>query len=400
MDSEQGNSDPELSKHEGGAVTTGPDSGAQQDKSPSPPVNSGGIKERLFRIFKRDTLDPDEKLSEIAGLNSEHSEGQEDAFKVPNPPTEGKTDELQDDAVEDGVLREYKGRVDKSREPMGLKAGLCNVYDVPPAHESQKPPVILTQGFAVTKPRYRNMQPVTDEDDRRLIALYPASRYGGEVEKMDGIYSEDMRKAMQIIEVLERKGLKDVDAIGKSGGAAATVIAALLRPDLISTVALFNPSGMREDSPLGIAKRFVKKNNKSLSYSPKDPEVDLSKEEAKNEVLSTLFKNPKRTIQEIVAFGGADVNELMRRAKEKGVMISVMASADDTFFPVDTTIKRLRELRGQSIDPSPFVGFYSVRGGHDDPFGDDPLRMRLCMNALDNMRTLRDKKKLQQNVSG
>lgn len=353
-------------------------------------VKRSGMKERILGIFGKSS-NPDKKLSEIASLSSEYSVGQSDGPEFADPPIEERNDEPEDEVEQDASLREYKIRFDELKEPMDLTAGLCNVYDMPPASESQKPPVILTQGFAVTKPRYRYMKTITDDENRRLIALHPASRYGGKVEKMDGIYTEDMRKAMQIIEVLEKKGLKDVDAIGKSGGTAATVIAALLRPDLISTVALFNPSGMREDSPRGISKRFLKKNNES-AYTPKDPEVDLTREEAKNEVLATLFKNPKRTIQEIAALGGADVNELMRRAKEKGVMISVMASVDDTFFPVEATIQKLRELKGKGIDPSPFVGFYSVRGGHDDPFGDDPARLQLCLNALENMRTLRDKR--------
>lgn len=300
----------------------------------------------------------------------------------------------------DQGLRDYKEKVDGLVERLDLKAGSANVYDIPFLDgEPSGPPVVLAQGFAVLNiPRIRNMYEIS-KCKRRLLSLHPAGRYGGNTEKIEGQYTEDARRAQQIIEILKRKGVDRADLIGKSGGAAGSLIAAILRPDLIQNVVLFNPSGMGKETTLGISKKFIRKMQKQRSLIPADPKVDPTMRQARNELLMTILPNPKRTIQEIQAFAGADVNSLMRSAAESGVMISVMASVDDQYFPVDKTLERLGELKAQGTDPSPFIGFYSVRGMHDDVFGDDPMRIRLCMNALENMQSLRQKKNFWNNMS-
>jgi len=286
-------------------------------------------------------------------------------------------------------LSAYRLRADASKEFWNLSAGGVCIFDIAPTEPNQDPPIMLVEGFGVMNPRYRNMLEISNAGNR-AIGLYPSSRYGGVVAPFRDHFAEDIRRARLIIETAERKNLKGVDLIAKSGGAAGSLVAAIARPDLISNIALLNPNGMVEDRPRGLMGRFIRKavGTKNEMFNGAHPAVDVSPLYAGFELFATLFSNPKRTIDEISALGNTDLHGLMRRSRENGTLVSVIAAIDDQLFPLAKIFEKMRQLQNDGIGHRPFEGFYVVKGGHDEV--GSASRIQLGLNALRNMRALRN----------
>jgi len=233
------------------------------------------------------------------------------------------------------------------------------------------------------------------EKQRRVISLdHP--RFGGDMsiapEEAVGKYpNEELRKAMNILGVLDQKGIEKVDVVAHSEGAVNAVIAAVLHPEKFRTLVLVAPAGMiGEDTFTRLLKGFAgqsKGRGESMNNPDFPLEIPISETEKKvgataaKEAIKYMAKNPVRAFREGRGIAKSQIHDMLAFLHEKGVGIVVMSGVDDPVFPME----RMQEIaKADMLD-----GFLSVRGAHG-AIGEHP---ELYMTAADEMLTAVEEKK-------
>jgi len=212
--------------------------------------------------------------------------------------------------------------------------------------------------------------------------------------------TEVMRKALNILGVLDQKGIEKTDVIAHSEGAINTVIAATLHPEKFRNIVLFAPAGLiGEDKFIrllqgfaGQAKRAETLSEKPLAqvegqagytYWPEIPVTEIEKQvasKAAREAVKYLVKNPIRGVNEARGIAKIQIHDMLRYLHGKGIGIVVMSGVDDPVFPMNNMqqIAKIDMLNG----------FVSLRGGHGE-IGNHPERY---MAAAEEMLTALEKR--------
>jgi pimeloyl-ACP methyl ester carboxylesterase len=291
------------------------------------------------------------------------------------------------------------------REEIKVAGGTAEVVDVKPETLSDEVPVFLAPAWGCTIDIYKNAIEKLAEQNREVISLnHP--RFGGDMsdapeEMLEKYPYEEVRKALNIIGVLDGKNIVQTDAIAHSEGAVNLAIAAALYPEKFRSMVLYNPAGLiGEDTFTRLLQGFSKQDANKLDLDTLPVPEGISGEEAdkykksrkeaqrKIENFNSEFlgylKNPVRSFNEAKDTAKSQIHELLRYLhEEKGIKIAVMSGTEDPVFPVE----KMQEITKTDM----LDGFLSVRGGHGE-IGDNPeLYMTAAADLLVKLKAKSEK---------
>ena len=271
-----------------------------------------------------------------------------------------------------------------------------DVVDVHPYHQKDDVPTLWAPAWACTLPVYKLAITELAKLGRRVISLdHP--RFGGSFssapsdESMKDYPQTQLRKALNILAVLEKKGIEKTDVIAHSEGAINTVIAAALQPEKFRNIVLYAPAGMTgDDTFMRLLKGFASQGQprptmNKLNVSAEEraaaeregrtiaayEELPISDEKETSDAANKaapryVLKNPLRALREGLDMSHFRIDELVRYLhQEKGVGFVIMSAVDDPVFKTETMQKM--------VDARMLNGFVTVRGGHGDIGGHPEL---------------------------
>jgi pimeloyl-ACP methyl ester carboxylesterase len=250
----------------------------------------------------------------------------------------------------------------ETRKKFHVAGGIAEVADIKPEKAKTDVPVFLAPAWGYTIDTYKGVMKTLAEENRRVLSLdHPRHGYAmGDVPKdaASKYPTEELRKAMNIIGVLEQKGIEKTDVIAHSEGAANAIIAAVLHPEKFRNIVLFTPAGLIGKDSFGrLLKGFSQKNKPAKSLEGRlDIDASAFEKTAAAEAMKYIKKNPLRALREAIGISQSETHELLRYLHEKGIGIVVMASVDDPVFPMD---KMQKIVKDDMLD-----GFVSVGGKH------------------------------------
>ncbi len=290
-------------------------------------------------------------------------------------------------------------------ERLELAGGIAKVVDIYPETPSNEAPILLAPAWACTTEVYKPTFKEIIQEERRVISLdHP--RRGGDMkdiprEQTEEFSQEELRKAYNLLGILEKKGIIKADVIAHSEGAINAVIAAVLHPERFQNLFLFNPAGLIGKDTFGrLLQGFAGQGKRAESLKAKGAweEIGVSETEkevgaaAAKEAVKYLAENPVRGIKEGMEIAQSDIHTMLRYLHEKGIGVIVMSSVDDPVFPHD----RVQEnVKADMLD-----GFLTVRGGHG-AMGEHPeLYAKAAVKLLKQVEENKRKKASEPIVQG
>lgn len=298
-------------------------------------------------------------------------------------------------------LRSRGGRVERDkfshRESVFVGGENAKVVDARPDNPKEGAnPVIFAMAWGFSTRGWKPVLKTLLETGRRTLAIdHPP--HGGDLamskeqqELVQGLPTEQIRKALNMIKVMEAKQIPHADVIAHSEGGAHTLIAALLRPDMFRHLVLFAPAGLigKDNLPLLMAATLWDSMTKKQTLEGL-PESEAVKKDGVNvpiEMLRHIAPNPLRAAREVYGLSKAQLEHLLRQLKERGVRFAIMNPVDDLVFPGERMSKtisgqmreteRTKVKEGESLtreewsrDVDNFVqnvadGYIATRGGH------------------------------------
>ena len=89
-----------------------------------------------------------------------------------------------------------------------------------------------------------------------------------------------------------------------------------------------------------------------------DPILQKEDINDRSEFFKVLLSQPLQSFRELVSISAADILDILRGLKEKGVGVSIIHTVDDQGFPMELVQKA---VKANMID-----GFLSVQGTHNE----------------------------------
>lgn len=251
-----------------------------------------------------------------------------------------------------------------------------NIVEINPVKPKEDVPIFVSPGWGVTpKSQKEALESIVGEGRKVLTVSFSREKKI----KQSGIDIPvvELQKALSIVEALNKKGISKVDAIGHSEGAIVLAIAALYFPEKIRNIVLISPAGTVEnDSPSELVKRFVV--NEGIKEFSKNRDA---KKDSLFEYLSEIFKygikNPGLSYEEILACANANIFELTKQLKRKGVKVGFICGSDDEVFPLKEVNKRANKEN--------FDYFISTEGDHGS-FIFNKEHVLSAINLLNSMK--------------
>jgi pimeloyl-ACP methyl ester carboxylesterase len=312
----------------------------------------------------------------------------------------------------------------KNIEEVELPSGTAEVGDFTPEGMKDKMPVFLAPGWGCGLETYKaTLKQFFDGGEvdggkplnkRRIISLTHPRIGGGmessmNTEEFSKKYpTAELRKALNILEILEEKGIEQVDIVAHSEGALNIAIAASMYPEKFRSIVFFGPAGMMEqENWLRLGKGFAAQNTRpeSLKARPADedhearPEIPINQAEmdsakaAIKNLASYLAKNPGRSISEVVAMkkNHQMTKDLLPYLHDLGIGIAVMSAESDPVFPQE----EVRKAAGNIVDT-----FISVRGGHGEIGGHPEFVVTTAEAALEQLAKKKKTPEQEQMLAG
>ena len=235
-----------------------------------------------------------------------------------------------------------------------------DIVEINPGNIEENP-VFVSPGWGVTpKSQKEALETIATEGKRKVLtASFSREEKIREDEEKD-IPVAELQKALQIIDIINKKGLDKVDAVGHSEGGLALAIAANLFPEKFKNLVFVSPAGMiGKDSYADLVKRFTIDEGieegmellKNYDKSKLSSFYDYLKAVSKN-----FFKNPMLSHREIKAMSKLDIFEMTKRLKDKGIGVSLVVGANDKVLPIDEVTKYVNK---DIVD-----NFVSTKGNH------------------------------------
>ncbi len=270
-------------------------------------------------------------------------------------------------------------RVDKGAETVEIKKktekfswGDIDTIDIKPKEIKTETPVFFAPGWSITIETLEKPLRELAKYNRRVISLSHL-RTGG-VEKEN----EELRKAASLLAILERKNIEKTDMIGYSEGAINLLLLADIAPEKFRNIVLLGPAGLTgKENVIKIATRFTMELLNFLKNASENGSRTLV------ESLKYIAENPIRSYKEVTEIAQADIFDLMKRVKEKGVGVSIVAGAEDETFFMEKIQAKIKKL-GHGEWKNYFDGFYSIKGGHFDFIDESKKYMAGVDNILDD----------------
>lgn len=294
----------------------------------------------------------------------------------------------------------------RRREKFNVAGGMVEVVDITPEVLMDETPILIAPAWGYTIDVYELTLRSLVEKGRRVLCL-STPRHGDDLEAMvkggKGLIppSEELRKALNILGVLDHKGLKDVQVFAHSEGAVNATIAALLDASgekRITDLVLFAPAGLIGRDSLGRLLRGFSDLSRPQSLSKHSPKTkqthegwpDIPVTEAERMILRRTLRvgaqyvaqNPKRAFKEIAELSSMQTDEFLRDLQEAGVGVVVMAGVDDPVFPMERMQRQVHATTDADGNRPMVDGFLSVRGGH---YGEPAIHPEHYAGVVDQM---------------
>lgn len=258
--------------------------------------------------------------------------------------------------------------------------------EIIPENPKSEVPIMIAPGWSDTVDVHEKGMKILADAQRRVVTLsHP--RHGGTIaetfnEEAEKYPDEEMRKAQNLLGLLEQKNIEKVDVVAHSEGAINTCIAALLHPEKFRSIVLYAPAGLiGHDNLLRLMwGTFIQAKRKDLETMDVFPMTeDEEKQDAVigRENMNYIVENPLRAFKETLAISQVQIQEILRYLRTKGVHVVVMAAVEDTFFKMGDVEETKnedgevikREFVGEkgmqkNVDTSFVEGFLAIRGGH------------------------------------
>jgi len=273
----------------------------------------------------------------------------------------------------------------------GLTGEFFDVYDISPGAEKLKTetPLVIGMGWgAIPESDKKHIKYWTEHGRRVIVSDTPP---GISAEGKEDFPNIEIEKMTAIIEGLRTKGIEikengtatgQINLMGRSEGAIFSILLAYLYPQLVKDLVLENPAGLTGKINKGIfamrwfnvMKQQILKEYKETGTNPGDhlPEV--------------FTRNPAKMIESAMALSSADVREMLKEIRANGIGVSVIATTDDKFFPMEK-MAGPGELTSEDVD-----GFYSLQGSHDSYFYEPEKFAMVVDQAFDALEAKRQKK--------
>lgn len=257
------------------------------------------------------------------------------------------------------------------RQHFEVAGGTAEVVDITPEKLKDETPIFFAPAWACNIEVYKRAIETLSEQERRVVSLSHPRR-GGDLEarsseeEMEKYPEEELRKAYNILEVLEEKGIDKVDVVAHSEGAINVTIAATLHPEKFRNIVYFAPAGLiGKDKFTRLMKGFAaqEKRAESMEDYPISAGEEETKATAKKYGKPYFWNNPVRSIKEVLNVSNSQIHEMIRNLHEQGIGIIVISPMDDPVFPM----AKMAEVA--KIDTMDL--FAVTRGGHGG-IGDQP----------------------------
>lgn len=286
------------------------------------------------------------------------------------------------------------------KEKFKIAGGEAEVVDIKPETEgAERAPVFFAPAWGCTLEVYKPALKTLVGENVRAISLDHPRRGGDMSSAPEGAREkyprETLRRALNIVGILEQKNIRKVDAIGHSVGGPDVLVAAMLHPEKFRSIVLYGSAGLiGKDTFIRLLKGFAgqsKRGESLLSSSNSEYQIPITETEkevaakAAKEAGKYFAKNPIRALREVAAIKNSDILEMLRYLhEEKGIGIGIIHAVDDPVFPMD----RVQDMvKADMID-----GFLSVRGGHGE-IGNHPEQyMVAAKKMIDAINKKRERK--------
>ena len=251
-------------------------------------------------------------------------------------------------------------------EEFECPGGKIKVIDVEPSEQKDPVPVLVVPGWGETPKTFETSINVLADTHRRVLAI-DQPRWGpvqSPKEADQKLYPKyEFTKALNILEVLKRKGIEKADVIAHSEGGIVAAVAASIYPDQFRSLVLVAPGGMMgRESPYDVASESLSAVRDFLKrIVTDDRETGQYLMTSAKETLKFILKNPKRALVELMeARLKSDIHGMLKVLQSLGVKIAIIHGGHDSSLPMD---KMQAVAKRDQMD-----GFYSVRGDHFEIF--------------------------------
>lgn len=249
----------------------------------------------------------------------------------------------------------------KHPEKLVFSGETMEVYDISPEHQKTTVPTVVVPGWSGTPNVHMgNIEALVKKGRRTISANAP---HGVDFNKeeyplgIDIIPDAELRKIATIIEVIKKKGIEEVDAVGHSQGCMDIVLAATLYPEYFRNIVLVNPAGMiGEDNFFRLVASFSV--DVVRGYVDEIRTKGLTKPMLRQirGMISSIATDPVSSFRQVLAISDAQIHDLLASIKKQGIGISVVSAVDDEVF---SSARMQKIVTKEMVD-----GFYSVRGKH------------------------------------
>lgn len=290
-------------------------------------------------------------------------------------------------------------------ETVEVEGHLVKFLDIKPDNPKIETPVVLAPGFGTYSEAHikTNILEMARLGRRTMFIDEPH----GIPNKIDDKTQEKveeyfLRQIAALIGVLDAKGIEKVDVVGNSEGGIYTSIAADLYPERFNSLVLCNTGGMiGEDSPLKLMYRFIIGGiHSSIDMARRKQSMSEDAKQQMREGVAGFKKylkeNPRISWSEIKSIANANIRNIFKRAKSKGIGISIIHTVNDDVFPMKRVQKEAsRTSFEKELNEDLIVdGFYSILGTHGE-FSINPEQYtRIADQALTALQKKKDSRKI------
>jgi len=247
--------------------------------------------------------------------------------------------------------------------------------DVSPVRDIDSVPIFLAPGWAGDKAMFREVLYSFYRKNRRVLSLVHHTHVKNSITK-DGTSMVELRKAEEILAVIEHSGVRFVDAIFYSEGGINGILAANKRPDKFRNIILIDPGGfVIENNIFKLGSRFVVEVIKLAIEIIFVPKMKKGLFRIGIKAITYATKNPIITFKEADAIAKEDVANMLKELHKKGIGTVIMHSTNDNVFPMD----KMRKIVNRDMVDY----FYSTKGNHFELLVEPRKYVDLIMHVLD-----------------
>jgi len=265
------------------------------------------------------------------------------------------------------------------KEYFNFREGNVTVVDIIPEIMTDSVPVLIAPGWNENFDTYTKSLKFAFEHGRRVIS-FDYSRTGGKVPKESGYPAAELRKSLQILEVLKTKQLKEVDVIAHSEGAINVGIAADIKPEKFRNIVFDRPMGMvGPENRMALFARWFKMRRIEKKLRPQDTEDPVSAAQVSARFKKYFMENKWRGYDEVTSMTNFDLVPILFRLRENGINFEIIASDNDLMSP----LKRQRSHAKFYGEEFPT---HEVAGTHNMLSINPEMYTRLALGMLENLQ--------------